>query len=195
MGATSQNQESWCTSAPRLARILLAFPFCMLIWLVPLPDIAVVWLEELLMRPSALVAEWSFRLIGTPVHRAGQVIDLPGMSLEVARECSGIRSTLVLFMTSLIAAHLLLSSGWHRLILVALVIPLGILRNALRIFVIGLLCVHGGPHMIDSWIHRHGGPLFFALTLVPFLLGAAWLRHREQGSRASPERGNQVSGQ
>jgi exosortase/archaeosortase family protein len=101
------------------------------------------------------------------------------MVLEVAPECSGIRSTLVLFITSLIASYLFLSSSWHRLTLVAMVIPLGIFRNALRVLVIGLLCVHIRPEMIDSWIHHHGGPLFFAVSLVPLLLVAAWLRHRE----------------
>jgi hypothetical protein len=30
--------------------------------------------------------------------------------------------------------------------------------------------VHIGPQMINSYIHRHGGPIFFILSLVPFLL-------------------------
>jgi exosortase/archaeosortase family protein len=65
-------------------------------------------------------------------------------------------------------------------VLVAFVIPLGILRNGFRILVIGLLCVRVGPHMIDSDIHRRGGPLFFALSLVPLFLLLWWLRRQEQ---------------
>jgi len=60
--------------------------------------------------------------------------------------------------------------------LVAVVIPLGILRNGFRIFVIGALCVHFGPQMINSPIHRRGGPLFFALSLIPLFLLLWWLR-------------------
>ncbi len=50
------------------------------------------------------------------------------------------------------------------------VIPLAVLRNGFRVFTIGELCVHIGPQMIDSPIHHQGGPLFFILSLVPFLL-------------------------
>ena len=67
-------------------------------------------------------------------------------------------------------------SPWRRIVLVAFVIPLGIVRNGFRILVIGLLCVHVGPHMIDSVIHHRGGPLFFALSLVPLFLLLWWLR-------------------
>ncbi len=38
--------------------------------------------------------------------------------------------------------------------------------------------------MIDSPIHRRGGPLFFALSLVPLFLLAWWLRGQEQKRRS-----------
>jgi len=60
------------------------------------------------------------------------------------------------------------------------VIPLGILRNGFRIFVIGQLCVHIGPQMLYSAIHRQGGPLFFALSLVPFFLLLIVLRKSDR---------------
>jgi exosortase C (VPDSG-CTERM-specific) len=159
---------------------LLVFPFALLVFMVPLPDLIVVGLENFLMRASAEVAHWFFQWTGTPVFRNGQVMELPGMTLEVASNCSGIRSSLVLFITSLIASYMFLSASWHRGLLVAMVIPLGILRNAIRVLVLGLLCVHIGPHMIDSWIHHQGGPLFFAVSLAPLFLLAAWFRHRER---------------
>jgi exosortase/archaeosortase family protein len=82
-------------------------------------------------------------------------------------------------MTSLITSYLFLESGWRRLVLVAFVIPLAVLRNAFRILVIGLLCVHVGPQMIDSVIHREGGPFFFVLSLAPLSLFLWWLRRQE----------------
>jgi exosortase C (VPDSG-CTERM-specific) len=158
---------------------LLAFPFAFLMFIVPLPDIAVGYFEDLLMRASAWLAHVLFQWTGTPVFRNEQVMELPGMTLEVARNCSGIRSSLVLLITSLIASYLFLSSSWHRALLLAMVIPLGIVRNAIRVLVIGLLCVRHGPQMIDSWIHHRGGPLFFAVSLAPLFLAAAWFRRRE----------------
>jgi exosortase/archaeosortase family protein len=63
---------------------------------------------------------------------------------------------------------------------VAFVFPLAIIRNSFRIVVIGLLCVHVSPEMIDSFIHRRGGPIFFALSLIPLFGLLIWLRRQEQ---------------
>jgi exosortase C (VPDSG-CTERM-specific) len=157
-----------------------AFPAAFLLFMFPLPDAAVNWLEKASMLASAEAAAMYFKLAGTPVVREGTVFELPGIVIRVAQECSGIRSSWVLFMSGLLASHLFLKTRWRRIALVAFVIPLGILRNGFRILVIGLLCVHVGPHMIDSVIHHQGGPLFFALSLVPLVLLLGWLRRREQ---------------
>jgi exosortase C (VPDSG-CTERM-specific) len=157
-----------------------AFPVAFLIFMVPLPDGAVDWLEKASMLASADAAALYFDVAGTPLVRHGTVFELPGIVLQVAQECSGIRSSWVLFITSLLASHVFLRTRWRRIVLVAFVIPLGILRNGFRILVIGLLCVYVGPDMIDSSIHHQGGPLFFALSLVPLLLVLWWLRRQEQ---------------
>jgi exosortase C (VPDSG-CTERM-specific) len=161
----------------------LVFPFAFLIFLVPLPNEAIDGLERASQIASADAADILFTLSGTPILRDGMVFQLPGMVIQVAQECSGIRSSLVLFITSLVAAHLFLRSAWTRIVLVAFVIPLGILRNGLRILMIGLLCVHYGPAMITSVIHRRGGPFFFALSLIPLFVLLVWLRKVESRRR------------
>ena len=157
-----------------------SFPVAFLIFMIPLPDAAVNWLERASALASAEAAALYFGIAGTVVARRGTVFELPGIVLQVGKECSGIHSSWVLFITSLLASHLFLKSPWRRLVLVAFVIPLGILRNGFRVFVIGLLCIHVGPHMIHSVIHRRGGPLFFALSLVPLFLVLWWLARGER---------------
>lgn len=156
-----------------------AFPSAFLIFMIPLPAGAVDWLETASKLASTEAADLFFNLSGTAVLRDGTVFVLPGIVIQVAQECSGIRSSLVLVITGLLAGHLFLKSPWRRAVLVAAVIPLGILRNGFRILVIGLLCVHIGPQMIHSPIHHRGGPLFFALSLVPLFLLLWWLRRGE----------------
>jgi len=157
-----------------------AFPFSFLIFMVPMPDRMIAWLETASMLASADVAAAFFKMTGTPLLREGTVFTLPGIVLQVARECSGIRSSWVLFILSLVASQLFLKSPWRRVVLVAFVIPLGIVRNGFRVLVIGLLCVHVGPHMSDSPIHHYGGPLFFVLSLGPLFLFLWWLQRKEQ---------------
>lgn len=160
-----------------------AFPLAYLIFLVPMPDAMANALETASKYASAEVANVLFHLGGTPFLREGLFFQLPNIEIQVAQECSGIRSSWVLLMTSILAAHLFLKTPWRRLVFVAFVIPLGILRNSFRIFVIGLLCVKEGPQMIHSLIHRRGGPAFFLLSLIPFLLLLWWLRNGESRTR------------
>jgi exosortase C (VPDSG-CTERM-specific) len=147
-----------------------AFPLFLLLFAAPVPMAVERAIEIFFQHASAGAASALFSISGTPVLREGLAFRLPGIALEVARECSGIRSSLVLFITSLVAGFLFLRRPWQRVALALFIVPLGIVRNAVRIFTIGMLCVHVGPGMIDSWVHRKGGPLFFALSLVPFFL-------------------------
>lgn len=159
---------------------VIAFPLGFLIFMVPFPTFVREGIELLSQHSSAATADVMFRLSGMPIFREGLGFQLPGIQLYVAQECSGIHSSLVLFLTSLVAGHLFLHTPWKRLLLALAVIPLGILRNGFRIFVIGQLCVHIGPQMLYSAIHRQGGPLFFALSLVPFFLLLIALRKSDR---------------
>jgi exosortase C (VPDSG-CTERM-specific) len=156
-----------------------AFPLAYLIFIVPMPDAMADALETASKYASAEVANVLFHLSGTPFLRAGLFFQLPTIQIEVAQECSGIHSSWVLLLTSILASNLFLKTPWRRFVLVAFVIPLAILRNGFRILVIGLLCVNVGPQMIHSVIHRRGGPVFFVLSLIPLLLALWWLRRSE----------------
>ncbi len=163
------------------------FPLFFLAFMIPLPEAAVDSLENASKVASAEVANWLFLVSGTPFLRSGMDFQLPGITITVAKECSGIRSSLVLVITSLLAANMFLRTNWRRALLVAAVIPLGLLRNGFRILVISLLCVHIGPHMINSIIHRRGGPFFFALSLIP-LFAMLWLFRRQEVKQQGEKR-------
>ncbi len=162
-----------------------AFPLAYLIFMVPMPDAMADALETASKYASAEVANLFFHLSGIPFLREGLIFQLSNITIVVAQECSGIRSSWVLLMTSILAANLFLKTPWRRLALVAFVIPLAILRNGFRILVIGLLCVNLGPQMIHSPIHRRGGPLFFVLSLIPLFLVLWWLRKGDARTRRS----------
>jgi exosortase len=114
-----------------------------------------------------------------PVFRDGYVFELAGARIQVAQECSGIRSSVALVLSGLLASNLLLHSHWHRAVLLALIIPIAIIRNGARIWLIAWLCVEHGPHMIHSVYHKQGGPVFFALSLLP-LIAVLWVFVRRE---------------
>jgi exosortase C (VPDSG-CTERM-specific) len=156
-----------------------AFPAAFLIFAVPMPTVWEAHIDTFFQYTSAYTAKAFFTLAGTPSLLRDLQIDLPGFSLVVAPECSGIHSTLVLLITGLLAGYMFIRGPWLRAILALSIVPLAILRNGFRVFVIGELCVHISPTMIDSPIHRKGGPIFFALSLIPLFLLLVFLRKRD----------------
>ncbi len=158
----------WILGPPTLRA--LAFPLLFLVFMVPLPVLLQAGLDTFLQHGSAIVAYALFKLAGTPVFNESLVFQLPGIRIQIAPECSGIHSTLALFITSLIAGRFFLRSPWKRAALALAVVPIALLRNGFRVFTIGELCVHISPDMIDSYIHHHGGPIFFVISLIPFFL-------------------------
>lgn len=165
----------------------IVFPLCFLLLMAPLPLSVSDALESLLQHTSAAVAYAFFDVSGTPVYAIGNLeFRLPGITIAVAPECSGLHSSLALLITSLLAGSIFLRSSWTRAVLCLSVVPLGIIRNAFRIFTVGELCVHIGPQMINSCIHRTGGWMFFLVSLGPFFLILYLLARSERpGTSAS----------
>jgi len=148
----------------------IAFPLFLTLFMIPFPVFVKEAIETFFQYTSADAAFWMIKLVGLNIYREGLVFHLPSIVMEVAPQCSGIRSSLVLLVTSLVASHLFLKTTWKKAALVLFVIPLAIARNGFRITTLAFLCEHISPDMIHSWVHRRGGPLFFLLSLIPFFI-------------------------
>src|SRR5262245_37407182 len=94
-----------------------AFPFFFLFFMVPMPDGMANTLETALQLASTEAANWFFSISGTPFLRDGTRFQLPNILIQVGQECSGIRSSWVLIITSLLAANMFLKSSGRRAIL------------------------------------------------------------------------------
>lgn len=174
---------SWVMGSAVTKNCLPALAF--LVFFIPLPEIAVAAIETFLQDASASTVEVFFGMTGVPNVREGRLFRLPGLTIEVARECSGIRSTYVLVMVSVIAAQLFLRAWWRRCWIIAVTVPLGILRNAFRIWLLSVLTIHVDRGIINSALHHRGGPLFFAVALIPAFLLLWWLVRSERKSGAT----------
>jgi exosortase len=139
---------------------------------------------------SAEVTDLVFTFLGVPFFREGFVFGLPNMTIHIAEECSGIRSTVSLLITSFVAAHFFLRSMWGKVVLVTIVIPLAIVKNAFRIVGLSLLANYVDPSFITgSVLHRSGGIPLFVLSLA-ILSSLAWLiRKLEQRTGYYPPHG------
>jgi exosortase C (VPDSG-CTERM-specific) len=157
----------------------ITFPIAFLIFAVPVPSLVGDNIEVFLQHTSAEAAYWMMSMLGIPMIRDGINFRLPNVYIQVAQECSGYNSTFSLFMVSLVAGYLYLKSGAKRTALTVAVIPLAILRNGFRVTTLASLSVYDDPKWLDSPLHHSGGPIFFALSLVPFIGLLWWLRKIE----------------
>jgi exosortase len=150
-----------------------AFPLLFLACTVPIPAGWLAVAVQLLKNGSTEAVALLFSATGSVYHRDGYIFSLPGVVIEIADECSGIRSSIGLVLTSLLAGHLFLQRAWTRTALIVAVLPMAILKNAIRIVALTLLSIHVDPGFLTGQLHHEGGVVFFLLALglmMPILL-------------------------
>jgi exosortase len=170
----------------RRAATKALFPLCLLALMVPLPTHVVNNIVYLLQSGSAEVAHAGFKLFNVPVYRDGFSFSLPGVTVVVAEECSGIRSSMALLITALVGGYLFVQSGVNRWILCLSVIPLAMLKNGLRIVTLTILAAYVNPSFLTGRLHRQGGFVFFLIALGLLFLEMRLLeRYRERRTGAA----------
>lgn len=166
------------------------FPMFFLIFLVPLPESLLGFLVAYLQEGTADVTEWLFRIVGASYHRRDLTFELPHLTMVIAPQCCGIRSTLVLFISSILAGQLFLKSTWRKWLVVGCAVVLGFLRNGFRVFVLGYGTSNIDRSIIDSRLHSQGGPLFFILTMIPVFILVLFLARKEKYLSHIPSKNN-----
>jgi exosortase len=166
------------------ARIAL-FPLLFLFLMIPIPDQLLDPTIHLLQLGSTEIAFLIFKAVGVPVLRQGFILSLPGVTIEVAKECSGIRSSVALFITCLLAGHLYLRTGWKVFLFALISVPMAIIKNGIRIATLTLLSIKVDPSFLRGDLHRDGGFVFFLLALV-LLLPVLILLRKSEHSVSSP---------
>jgi exosortase len=165
----------------RRSACAVMFPLGFLLLCVPIPAPMLESVMGFLIAGSAWATGQLFRLTGTPFIADGAAFRLPRITIELARQCSGIRSSMALFITSLLMAHFSLERWWTRGILVFIAVPLAILKNAVRIVSLSLLAIYVDPQwLMGSDLHRRGGVVFFVFTLLIMMLALGLLRWCER---------------
>lgn len=155
------------------------FPLCFLLLLVPMPEFLTSKVVVVLQAGSAAVADSIFSVCNIPVLRSGFNFVFPDFGIEVARECSGIRSSLALLMTGLVFSHLFLRHTWSKAFLLASILPLAVFKNGLRIFTLSVLTMYVDRGFLNGQLHHRGGIVFFSLTLGSLVILLLGLRRLE----------------
>ncbi len=168
---------------------IAAFPLLFLLFMVPIPGKALETIIYVLTCGSAEAAYGFFKLTGVSILREGFTFYLPGLSVEVAEQCSGINSSIALFVTSIVAAQLFLRTGWKKIVLVLSAFPIAILKNGMRIATLTLLGAYVYRRILSSDLHREGGIPFFVLALIMLAPILYYLRKTEKKKIGTESKG------
>jgi exosortase len=160
------------------------FPLAFLLFAVPIPALVIEKTIAILIVGSAYMTRLLFMAFRVPFLQDGPVFYLPGFFIEVAQECSGIRSSLALFITTVLAGHIFLRKFRNKALLALAVLPVALFKNAIRIVTLYLLSYFVDIRIIaGGFLHRSGGFIFFGMGL--FVLGSILWLLREGESRKS----------
>jgi exosortase len=177
-----------------LLRMLLV-PLGLLFLAMPIPAIVFNKIAFPLQLFASRCAVWSMSVLGIPVLRQGNIIELKPLNsfdtkkLEVVEACSGIRSLMTLLTLAVVFAYFTHAPGegnggngsgpaqrfgwlkdywfWRAVIIVASAIPIAILTNAFRVSGTGVLAHYYGTEVADGFFHSFSG---WAIYIVAFIL-------------------------
>jgi exosortase len=141
------------------------FPWAFLFLMIPIPAIIFNQIAFPLQLLASRLASALLELMGVPVLREGNVIQLPAMLLEVAEACSGIRSLMSLVALAVIYGYFLEPKLLRRVLLALAAIPVAVIANSLRVVGTGLLVHWWDPEKAEGFFHTFSGWVIFVLSL------------------------------
>lgn len=154
-----------------------AFPLIYMAFLIPLPG----WLIDQLTAPlQHLISYAATELLaglGYPIVRSGVAINIAQYQLLVEQACSGMNSLIGLTSITLFYIYVLHRASWrYALLLVALILPVAVLANFIRVVVLILLTYYYGDAVAQGFLHNSAGIALFATALLMMIAIDASLR-------------------
>lgn len=113
---------------------------------------------------------------GVPAAQDGIFVRVPGLTLIVAEECSGLRFLLILAVFAAALARTVLPGPSAQVTLVMLSVPIAVIANALRVTLTSIGAYAVGPEVVTGPLHYYIGKGFWAAALVATIGLALWLR-------------------
>lgn len=151
----------------------IQFVLLVLILAIPIPAIIFNQITFPLQLLASQFAATILPLLGVPVLREGNVIQLPAMQLEVAEACSGIRSLMSLFTLAIFYGYFLEKKPSRRLLLALASVLIAVLANAIRIVGTGICVQYWDPEKALGFFHEFSGWVMFVVSL-----GCLYLIHK-----------------
>ncbi|MFH0827580.1 MAG: exosortase/archaeosortase family protein [Candidatus Omnitrophota bacterium] len=148
----------------------LLFPLFFLIFMIPLPMVAIANLSFRLKILASQVAVFIVNMLGLPAIREGSVIKTAHSYLVVEDPCSGIRSLIALIALGTLLAYLSRLSKPKKVVLFLSAIPIAIFSNVIRIAALTLVSEMYGSKVATGTFHDVMGIMVFVIAFLGLAL-------------------------
>jgi exosortase len=163
---------------------LLAFPIGYLLFMMPVWDLALDRLHYPFQRLSASLGARLIELAGVPVRLDNIYLELPNITLEVAKVCSGISYLVAVAAIGIPLGVYTFPDLRRRVLLLVGAIGIAVLGNGLRVSLIGYLAYHDVSQALHGPGHVFQGLFVAMLGYVALFGGVALLRRVPAGRTA-----------
>ncbi|KAB7649117.1 exosortase V [Polymorphobacter fuscus] len=146
---------------------MLWFPIFYLGFVIPIPG----WVLDTVTQPLKLlvseVVTNGLAAFGYPVARVGVTIYVASYQLLVEDACAGLNSLVSLSAIGLFYVYMLRGSNWrYSMLLLALVVPIAIAANMIRVAALVLITYHFGNAAAQGYLHNFAGMVTFTSALL-----------------------------
>ena len=144
----------------------LSFPLLFLFFMIPVPS----QIYSALTIPLQLFVTKStvfiVNLLSIPIYREGNVIHLADRTMQVVQACSGLRSMVSLLVLAAVFGYFTLQSNVLKFILFIAAIPIAIIVNIFRVFLMVIAYCYFGYDLTADSIHTFFGMIIFIIALI-----------------------------
>jgi exosortase len=141
-------------------------PLVVLLLAIPLPALFINQLAIPLQFQASRLGTAMIHWRHIPVRTQGNVIQIPEAMLFVAEACSGLRSLSALIALGVLLGGMYLGTVVSRIVLIALVVPVAVLLNGVRIFLTAFLIHFVDPSLGTGLAHEREGMLMFVAAFA-----------------------------
>jgi exosortase len=155
----------------QITRMIL-LPLFFLVFMCPIPEAYINIIAIPFKSLATSIALQFLDILNIPYTREGFLIHLPSSSFLVGTPCNGMRSLIAFTALGVLMLYLFRTSLWKKVIFLAVIPPLALLLNGIRIFLLLWIANRYGQEAAspESYLHDGSGMLVFIIGFIAMVL-------------------------
>lgn len=155
------------------------FELLFLFFMVPLPYVIYYSMTFPMQLFATTITTKILSFVGMSALQQGNIIHLPGYSLEVAEACSGLRSLISLLALGALYARFTQKTTGRQVFLFLSTIPIAIAANIFRLLFTAVGAYAVSRELAEDFLHELSGMMVFVVAFIMLFIWGAIIKPRK----------------